>query len=250
MILRTVLRDCLYLNWALPVEKLAEPPPPLRYESHCTEQGEFVFGSALLFRQVGLHTSSAKAVKLSYPQFNFRLYVVDEDGTPAVLFRCVLVPSWVVPGARLVAKQPAAAGHFKYPRPSKQPELPEWRWSVRKRSRLVLAAHPASPKAGSGPSLGSWEQTVHYFRNRPVGYFESASGLRRVETVHPRAVVWPLAVEFERQDLLADCLAGQGGSLDSWPELHSAWLCPEIPLNFEFLGTKEHALAHQLPAPG
>jgi len=46
--LRSVLHDCLFLNWALPVEQLAPPPSPLRYQPHLFEGRSHTFASLLL----------------------------------------------------------------------------------------------------------------------------------------------------------------------------------------------------------
>ena len=45
--LRTTVRDCLYLNWAFPAEALPPPPAPLRYQRHVWQGREHVFASAL-----------------------------------------------------------------------------------------------------------------------------------------------------------------------------------------------------------
>ena len=46
--------------------------------------------------------------------------------------------------------------------------------------------------------------------------------------------------------LLARCLPLAGGG--GWPPLHSAWLCPEVPLVFEFGTARELELgAGRLP---
>jgi hypothetical protein len=106
MILRTLVRDCLFLNWALPAQLLPSPPVPLRYDTLRAQGEDWVFASAVLFRQVGLRLPHFPLVRLSYPQFNFRVYVLDGEGVPSVLFWRMLVPTWVVPGARLLGRQP------------------------------------------------------------------------------------------------------------------------------------------------
>src|SRR5204862_1950838 len=77
--LQTVVRDCLFLNWALRPEDLPEPPEPLRYEVLTGPQGDFVFVSAVLFRQEGMHFPNLPLPRLSYPQCNVRTYVLDGD---------------------------------------------------------------------------------------------------------------------------------------------------------------------------
>ncbi len=176
MILQTVVRDCLYLNWALPATSLPPPPPPLRYDLHRWQDGDVVFASALLFRQDRLHLPKIPLLRLSYPQFNLRLYVIDDDGVPAVLFRTVLVPGWVVPSMRVVADQPAQSGHFEYPRPSQTPGDEGWRWQVRRAGELRVVARQSAPCPGHGPSLGSWERLTRFFNQTAARLFRRAVG--------------------------------------------------------------------------
>ena len=244
MILRTVVRDCLYLNWALPASDVPPPPAPLRYEVHGWQGDEVVFASALLFRQERLHLPRIPLVRLSYPQFNLRLYVLDDEGVPSVLFRSVLVPGWVVPSMRVFADQPALSGQFDYPRPSSEPAEEGWRWLVRRAGELRVVARQDSPCPGHGPSLGSWERVTRFFNQRRRGYFEAASGLKRVDATHRASAFWPLQVEVEEDSLLGECLPLAGGG---WPEPHSAFLCPEIPFVFE-IGEAEERAANHSPA--
>ena len=176
---RTVARDCLYLNWALPRSSAPALPAPLRYEVHGGENGEeWIFASALLFRLSGLHPPDLPFLRLSYPQMNLRLYVVDGDGVPSVLFVRMLVPRWVAPVSRILARQPAAAATFEYPSPSQGPQEGEWRWILEERvgrflrpvsRRLEIRARLGMPTFGPGPRLGSWERTVDYFQHRRRG---------------------------------------------------------------------------------
>ena len=50
MILETIGRDCLFLNWALPAATLPELEPPLRYDLHRWRDKDYVFLLAALFR--------------------------------------------------------------------------------------------------------------------------------------------------------------------------------------------------------
>lgn len=249
MKLRTLVLDGLYLNWALPAAALPEPPPPLRYERHAWQGSDWVFASALLFRQQGLHLPLLPVVRFSYPQFNLRLYIVDDDGVPSVLFHTVLVPGWVVPAARTLGGQPAAAATFRYPPPSRRatPPAAGWRWRVCRGRALEIRAREGSPGVGEGPQLGSWDATVRYFRERRRGYAEVGQELRKVETEQPRVAVWPLAAEVVEAELLEDCLPLGEASGDGWPPLHSAWLCPEIPFTFELGVARKLALSPHLP---
>lgn len=250
MILESRVRDCLYLNWAVPVAALPEPPFPLRYQSHSWQGEDYAFVSALLFQQAGLHLSNLPLLRLSHPQCNLRLAVLDGEGVPSVLFRQMLLPGWMAPGVRLVTRQPAAGAQLDFPRPSREPGEGEWRWRVSSRRRgaaLEVTARLASPAksggagglTGVGPCLGSWEETVEYFLERPRGYGEEDGTLHRIEATHParqEVAVWPLRAEVTEAELLPALvplapLAGQNGG--GWPPLHSCWLCPEIPFVFE-----------------
>lgn len=245
MILRSVVRDCLFLNWALPVEALPEPPCPLRYQVHSWQGRDYVFASALLFFNEEFRLPLLPLIRLSYPQFNFRFCTLDGDGVPSVLFHTILVPLWVVPGARLVAKQPAARARFRYPRPSRRPPARPWRWTVISQEALEVSAQEESPGVGPGPRFPSWEETVEYMRQRPRGYAQGPWGLRKIETSHPAVDIWPLRAQVEKADLLLRTLPG----LPSWPELHSAWLCPEIPFVFELARAPRPVLAKGVPRP-
>src|SRR5260370_1362983 len=100
MKLRTVVRDCLFLNWALPADALPEPPAPLRYQRHAWQGRDYAFVSALLFHHDAVRWSAFPLLRVGYPQLNVRLYVLDEDGMPAVWFMRELMPAWAAPGAR------------------------------------------------------------------------------------------------------------------------------------------------------
>lgn len=248
MKLRTLARDCLYLNWALLEEQLPEAPEPLRYEVHEVGGERYVFASALLFRHQGMRLAALPALRLSYPQLNFRLYVQDGDGIPSVLFRRMLVPVWALPGGWLV-RQPVAPARFDFPRGPLETAQDDggaaggWRWRVSQGGSLAVAARQAAPRVGAGPRFTSWEAAVSYFRHRPRGYSLGHGGLHRIETQHPRVNVWPMAAEVLEASLLERCL-----SLAPWPDLHSAFLCPEIPFLFELSAEPEVAHARRSAA--
>ncbi len=252
MILRTLVRDCLFLNWAVPVELLPPAPEPLRYELHRAGDRAFVLVSALLFRQVGLRLARLPAAGLSYPQCNVRAYVIDGDGLPAVWFWRELMPLWVVPGARLIGRQPARGARFTYPAPIAAGSTGPWRWNVRGgggSGRLLARAEPGAPGvAPGGPVLPAWDALVEHLRQRPRGYALSPFGLERVSTSHPPVPVWPLRAEVEDDSLVRATVPGAMPT--SWPGLHSAWLCPEIPFLFELVSLPEVAVPDQVPAAG
>lgn len=231
MRLRTQALDCLYLNWAVPLTTAPALPAPLRYEIHRWRDEDYVFASALLYRLSGLHPRRLPFLRLSYPQMSFRLYVLDGDGVPSVLFRRTLVPFWIVPMSRALGRQPATGARFVYPPPALERPTGGWTWSIRRRRRLEVDGRPGSPRIGPGPSLGSWERTVEYIRRRPRGYVMRERRLRAINRSHPRVEVWPLEVEVRNAGLVAECLQGVDGDSLLFP--HSAWVCPEIPIVFE-----------------
>lgn len=236
MRLRTLARDCLYLNWALPLEVAPPLPRPLRYEIHHQGDREWVFASALLFRLSGLRLQALPMVGLSYPQMNLRLYVLDGNGAPSVLFVRMLVPAWVAPLTGWFARQPSIAARLAYPHPSRDLEAESWSWRLRAnregtRGKLEVHARMASPWLGAGPNLGGWQKAVDHFRHRAKGYVVWEDRLRRVTTSHPEVEVWPLEVELAATDLLENVFSEVDPEV--WRIPHSAWLCPEIPFLFE-----------------
>ncbi len=248
MLLRTTARDCLYLNWALPAEALPPAPPPLRYELHSWRGADWVFASAVLFHQESVRLAGLPGFRFSYPQFNLRLYVLDGASVPSVLFRRMLMPAWVVPGVRLVSRQPASRARLDFPRPSRRQGEGRWRWSVRRGRTFEVEAWPDSPMVGEGPRLGSWDATVHYVRDRDRGYAAGRRGLRRIRaarTAEPGAA-WPLKAKILADGLLPQLLPLGGRA---WPALHSAWLCPEIPFVFELDVVPKMALPGGVPHP-
>src|SRR5260370_31104094 len=97
MKLRTVVRDCLFLNWALPADALPEPPAPLRYQRHAWQGSDHVFASALLFHHDAVRWSAFPLLRVGYPQLNIRLYVLDGAGAPSAPFLPVLMPPGLAP---------------------------------------------------------------------------------------------------------------------------------------------------------
>lgn len=245
MKLRTVVRDCLFLNWALPKADLPKPPGGLRYQSHDWHGAEHVFASALLFHQDAVRWNAFPFLRLSHPQLNVRLYVLDAEGVPAVLFLRELMPRWMASGVRLLARQPAVGARLDFPRPSRQADAGSWRWRADLGGPLSVHAWVHAPQLGDGPRLGTWPETVRYFQDRPRGYAQRDGTLLRVDASHPSTdAVWPLAVDIEEGGaLLAPSLAGGNG-------LHSSWLCPEMPFSFAFdLLPKVHHVVNGLPHP-
>jgi hypothetical protein len=250
MVLRTTVRDCLYLNWALPAPALPALPEPLRYELHPAADREWGFASALLFFQDRLRFRAFPLVRLSHPQLNLRYYVLDAEGHPAAFFSRVLVPLWVMPAVRVLGNLPARAARLEFPRPSLDPEAEEWTWRVGNEDGLVVRARRGAPPVGAGPQLGGWEDTVRFFRERRRGYSEGAGGgLHRIDTQQPREPVWPMKAELEDGALVN---AGLGLAADVPLALHSAWLCPEMALTFETarVHAVEEPVRRSVPAAG
>ena len=230
--LRTTVRDCLYLNWALPAEALPPPPAPLRYQLHSHQGRDFVFASALLFHQDALHLTALPSLKFGYPQLTIRLYVLDDEGVPSLLFRRMLMPGWVAPGVRLVTHQPAVRARLRFPHPSREMDGGPWVWSAERKGRMQVRAWQGTPAVGEGPRLGSWEDSVRYFQERQRGYASTSGGLQRISAAnHPPVPIWPMRAEVAGDGLLPRLLDLRRGT--GLPGLHSVWLCPEIPIVFE-----------------
>jgi hypothetical protein len=237
----------------VPVTYLPPAPESLRYEIHTHDGAGYVLASILLFRHEEVHPETLPLVKLSFPQLNFRLCVLDEQDAPAVLFAAILVPSWIVPTAVLVGGQPARPARFEH-KGEPGAETGSWEWQVaahgggaggHARAGLHCVATLGSPQIGAGPQIGSWQQTVDYVRLRNRGYALSRGTLKRIETEQPAVAVSPVTVEL-REAALPRVLLGA----PDWPELHSAWVCPEMRMRFDLAPERALALPRQAPVPG
>lgn len=245
MRLRTLVRDCLFLNWMVPAASLPELPAPLSYDRRLVGGVDQVFVSALLFRQQGLHLPWLPFARISYPQLNIRTYVLDGDGRSAVFFSRMLVPTWVLPGVRWIGRQPAQSGRFHYPRAGRGGLGPET-WSVRADGDLLtVAAEPGSVAVHAG--FASWDGLVTALRQRSRGFALVRGGLREIRTSHPDAPTAPMRAELHDDRLLRRALTGDAGA--DWPALHSAWICPEIPFVFELGTLPAVAVPRAAPAP-
>ena len=245
MRLSTRIRDCLYLNWAVPADLLPPAPPPLRYELHRDGDRSYALASALLFHQEGLSAELLPLPRLSFPQFNLRLYVHDDEGMPSVLFRLMLVPGWVVPSVRMVARQPAKWAHFEYRSSHGGAADTSWEWRVDAHDSFACRAEPGGEAPVGAHLFTSWHEAVDYVRLRNRGYFESQGRLTRIDTEnHPIEAV-PVRAEVTEASLVSSALG-----LSQCPPLHSAWLCPEMPLVFDLVRDGGLALPAEAPAPG
>ncbi len=195
--------------------------------------------SALLFRQRGLRWASMPWLPLSHPQANLRLYVHDEEGDPAVLFRAMWVPSWLRPPMRWIARMPAQAARLDFPA---VPVLPdgEGTWSVRRGSELTVRTKLSCRAA---PGFGTWPKMVAFFRCRETGYMSTATGLRKVQAVQPPADPVPVTVEVLASELADQALDGRLGEA----RVHSSFLCERLPFEFELLAARR---AEEAPLVG
>lgn len=240
MILRSHVCDCLVLNGVVPQASLPPPPAPLRYEVHPSGGVDWVFVSSLLFRHVGVNSPRAPWLRLSHPQMNVRLYVLDEDGVPSVLFRRMFVPYWAAPALRFVVGTVARGAMLSLPSTSL---VDEACWRVRGDGRLVVTTRLGSVPDGAGPRLGSFERTVEILQDRPRGYALGARGLHRLGASHPRVNAVPVAAELRDASLFERLFPGGA------PSLHSSWIAPETPFEFEFHPLTRESLPTALPQP-
>lgn len=247
MIASTLVRDCLYVNWVLPRVGAPSLPAPLRYEVHRVAGVDKILASAVMFHHEGVHLKSLPFVRLSYPQLNLRFYVLDEDEMPAVFFRAFFVPAWALPASRALTGETSRWAILRFPHLAERSEEETWTWEARRGERLKVRARRGVGGNCGDPALGSWEETVAYFRQRPRGYLETSFKLKRIDTSHPSVEVWPLAAEVERSDLLDRYLPGPD---QGWRSPHSAFLCPRVGMAFETLPAKEARLGRQVAATG
>jgi uncharacterized protein YqjF (DUF2071 family) len=176
---RSTVRDCLYVNWAVAADALPRLPGGLRYETRNGPTGEIAFVSTVCFRQHNLRLAGLPLPSFGYPQWNLRAYVRDAEDAPSVYFFRMIVPAWVVPGARLVGGQPVLPGQLAYPRhydPSSEAGS-TWRVDVPRSFRVLVAADEPRPVEAC---FVSWELMVQFFRERTRGYVRTLTGLNRI----------------------------------------------------------------------
>jgi len=240
----TLLVDALYVNWAVPRAELPEPPPPLALD--CAIDGDAACGfvTLVLFRQRGLRATQLPFVRLEFPQCNLRLPVRDADRVASVWLVRQLVPAWVVPLGRLVARQPVSGAVLRVVRGGAE-EPCEQRWEIAAGRPLVVTSRCGAPAIGE-PRVGGWEQLVAFFRERPRGYVESGGGLRRIEAAFDHAAGIPCRVEIERDDWLRARLPEVAP--ERWRAPHSAFVVPATRLELE-RSKVPAAVAAAVPAP-
>ena len=204
-----------------------------------------MFLTALLSLHQGVQVADLPILRLTYPQFNLALPVLGEDRVPGLLFEKVLVPAWVLPAARLVARQPVSTARLSFSRPSEQMDEERWRWSVEKDGGFAVKARQTSPP--DGPPLGSWKTFIDSLRQRRQGYYRNPKGVRRFETRVLAGEAWPLAAEVTETALLERTFPDVDGAC--WRELRSAVLFPELPLETELSLAPQVSLGRQVPQP-
>lgn len=225
MKLHSSVHDCLYINWAIDLERAPELPPGLSYDHRAVAGKEICFASLLLFRQRGLHWVSLPWLPVSHPQANLRLYVVDRDHRPAVLFLALWVPGWVSGLMRTLGGVPAQRAKMDFP---DGPVLPgaQGCWSVRCGECFQVETRPGGV---AGRELGSWTETVDFFRRREVGYLTGKHGLRQVNAAQPDADAVPVSVSIADASLARRSM---GDALEGRP-VQSSFLCETLPLELE-----------------
>jgi len=201
--------------------------------------------TALLALHQGVQVADFPILSLTYPQFSLGLPVLGEDCVPGLLFETVMVPAWVLPAARLVARQPVSTARLSFDRPSVQMDEETWRWAVEKDGGFSVEARQAAP--GEGSPVGSWKTFIDSLRQRRQGYYRNGKGVRRFETRVLDGEAWPLAAEATDTGLLERAFPQVEGA--SWSQLRSAVLFPELPLETELSLAPQVSLGRQVPPP-
>jgi hypothetical protein len=208
---RSTVRDCLYVNWAVPEAALPRLPTTLRYETRGCGEGECAFVSAVAFRQHDLRLAGLPLPSFGYPQWNLRAYVRDAEDAPSVYFFRMIVPAWVVPGARIVGGQPVRPGKLAFPRrfdPTNEAGS-NWRVEVQHRTFHVRVA-PDEPRAV--PGFVSWDLMAQFFRERTRGYVRTLTGLNRIGAQAARTPTLALKTLELDGDLCGSILDGELGT--------------------------------------
>lgn len=239
----TLLVDALYVNWAVPRAELPTPPAPLDLESVVDGGETTAFVTLVLFRQRGLHSTRLPFVRLEFPQCNLRLPVRDADRVASVWLLRQLVPAWVVPLGRLVARQPVSGATLRVSGGGDGPC--DQHWEIAAGRPLAVRSRGGAPGA-DGPGFGGWEALVAFFRERPRGYVDGGAGLRRIEATFDHAAGMPCRVEVERADWLVERLPEVAPA--RWQRPHSAFVVPATRLELE-RSKLPAAVGATVPAP-
>jgi len=241
MRLHSRVRDCLFLNWALPFERVPPPPAPLRREVHDPRGEPRVLVSAVCLRQQGSHLDALPSIRIGFPQFNVRSYVTDGDGVPAVLFHQMLVPVWAWLPVRWVARQPVEAATLDAP-PAGSPA--PWLWQVGGPSGFACRVEPGAPPVIED-IFGGWSDVVESVSCRDRGYVHTRPGHRRLLPRQPGAGAVPWRARILAATRVERLFGGE-----PLPALHSAFLCPDLPLVLELEREPPSPMVSRAPAPG
>ena len=236
----TELTDALYVTWCVPAAALPPLPPPLIFDTIEREGRSCGFVTLVLFRQTGLRRPRIPWLRLSFPQCNLRVPVRDAERRASILLLRELVPAWVVPIARAIAKQPVSGAVLDYPeRPG--PESAHWR--VRAGRTLSLEARAGF---GAQPAAG-WEERVRFLRDRQRAYAWQNGVLRRTEATHEGGAALPAVVRVES----AEWLEGELPAVprEGWLAPEASFLVPSSQLAFELQPLRPRAAEARVPAP-
>jgi len=236
----TELTDALYVTWCVPAAALPALPSPLSFDTIQREGRTCGFVTLVLFRQTGLRRPRIPWLRLSFPQCNLRIPVRDEERRASILLLRELVPAWVVPIARAIARQPVSGALLDYPEaPGPEPAL----WRVRAGRALSLEA-----RAGFGAQpVAGWDERVRFLRDRQRAYALRHGVLRRTEATHEGGAALPALVRVES----ADWLEGELPAVphDGWLTPEASFLVPSSQLAFELQPLRSGTAEARVPAP-
>lgn len=236
----TELTDALYVTWCVPAAALPSLPWPLTFDTVERDGRACGFVTLVLFRQTGLRRPRIPWLRLSFPQCNLRIPVRDAERRASILLLRELVPAWVVPIARAIAKQPVSGALLDYPdRPGPEPT----RWRVRAGRTLALEVRAG---AGIEPFAG-WEERVRFLRDRQRAYALRQGVLRRTEATHEGGAALPAAVRVESAEWLAGELPAV--PLERWGAPECSFLVPSSQLAFELQPVRPRSAEARVPAP-
>ena len=240
---RSSVRDCLHVNWAVAADALPPLPGGLRYETRGGPAGAIGFVSAVCFRQYGLRLGGMPLPSFGYPQWNLRTYVRDAEDLPSVYYFRMIVPPWVVPGARLVGGQPVLPGRLRYPHPYDPTSDAGSTWRVDVPRSFQVRVTPDEPHPLDGGFV-SWDLMVQFFRERTRGYVRTLTGLTRIGARPAATPTLALRVR-ELENSLGEAILGT--TLE--PPL-SAFLAPSTEFVFALAKLPDLSLAPDpIPSP-
>ena len=166
MQLRTLGRDCLILNWVVPIAGLPPAPAGLEYAVASSAGADRVLASLALFRQRILQLPGVSIPKVSFPQLTVRVCVLDAEGVASFFVPALKVPAWVLPTMKLVAPRSARMATFDVPPSGSMPGDEPLRWRVRGRGALEVAVCAGARWDPVEPDLGGFEGVVRYVQRR------------------------------------------------------------------------------------